>query len=108
MEDKLSGEDAPRLHLVSFSAASEVHTALYNLAKETNGYFHSYHSTTSGTENGHPVAESESSAHMADTDIGRVKGNIVRAERVLAELKSLGNGAMGTGLLEILREVSAN
>ena len=43
---------------------------------------------------------------MEDSDVQRIKEHIVRAERVLSELKNLDHGKMGEQLLEILREVS--
>lgn len=110
--DRLGGEDAPRLHLVSFNAPQDVHATLSHLATECSGHFHSYCSTSQSERGGEAdskvcsVLDSSSCPIMEDSDIKRIKEEIVKAERVLGELKYLKHGEMGEQLLEILREVS--
>ena len=95
--DRLSGENAPALHLVAFNAPQEVQTALYELATECKGHFHSYST----------LQMQEDAAHtVSDTDIQKIREEIVKAEAVVSGLKSLECGALEQQLIETLREVS--
>ena len=115
MVDRLSGEDAPRLHLVSFNGSHDVCTSLSYLALECHGHFHSFSPTpppsvlaeeAGGEGQEGQVCEKRGGYSMVDSDVQRVREEIVKAERVLGELRNLEHGALGQQLLEILREVS--
>ncbi len=101
MMDKLTGESAPRLHLVSFDASEDIKASLTHLATESHGHFHSYCSQPSSSEG------EETTHSIEDTDITRVREEIVKTQEVLCNLKSMEHGALGSQIVEILREVCA-
>lgn len=67
MLDCLSGEDAPKLHLVSHHGCQELQSSLASLASSTNGHYHSVHiasntqaeEVSAGTFNVHPLTRTE-------------------------------------------------
>ena len=94
MVEKLSGENAPKLHLVTFNAPDSIESAMDNLARETWGHFHS-----------HTMQLGETNSEVKDSDINEIKEEIAKAQAVLCELKSLQHGNLGQQLLETIREV---
>ena len=99
MMDKLSGENAPRLHLVSVDASQDIQASLSSLAAECQGHFHSYCSRSPATDGGEP------SPVIEDSDIVRVREEIAKAQEVLCNLKSVEHGDLGTEIMDVLREV---
>lgn len=97
MIDKLSGENAPKLHLVAFNTSEEIQSSLSNMSRECHGHFHSHTPLQ-------PDAEEGASCSVRDSDIDRVREEV--GKRILCELKGLEHGNLGQQLMETLREVS--
>lgn len=113
MIDKLSGENAPKLHLVAFNASEDIQRSLLDLSKECHGHFHSHTLEPDTLEPGslepgslEPDAMGDSGCSVRDTDITSVREEVVKAQRILSELRNLEHGNLGQDLIATLREVS--
>ena len=107
MVDKLGGEDAPKLHLVAASASGDIQRSLSDLSRECNGHFHSHTWQAlcgPGGEGGSSRTE-DSSSSVRDSGIDRIREEVVKARKILSELKNLEHGNLDQQLLDTLREV---
>ncbi len=96
MIDKLSGEKAPRLHLVPYNGTKKIQESFRDLATESNGHFHSYFTQQEGSDINHKVE---------DSDMYLVKEEIIKTEQILSSINDLKHGVFGDPLIAILREV---
>lgn len=102
--DRLSGEKAPKLHLVLFNSKEEAED-FRDLVTDCCGHLHSYSSSL--TQTAVTGDETRRRHSVEDSDIVQVEEEIVKAQRILNDLKSLDQGIIGASLIEILREVSS-